>query len=177
MKLNQLTNSLGIVAVLACAPCGNSETTEQPATNETVAAPVAAPLATVKDMQWLTGWWQHVTPGGIAFEEWTLNGEAMAGRGGFIKGKDTMVSETVTLEQQGSDLMYIPTVKDQNSGQPVPFKLTVATADSFVFENPQHDFPSKITYRKVSDTVLVARISGTIEGKEQAEAFELAKVR
>lgn len=176
MKMNKLTQLFGVVLMFAFGSCGNSATNEQPATTEAVAAPAAAPMATVADMQWLAGWWQHATPGGTVFEEWSVNGAAMAGRGGFIKGKDTMVSETIVLEQQGGDLLYVPTVKDQNGGQAVPFKLTYATADSFVFENPQHDFPSKITYRKVSETALTARISGKIEGKEQAEAFELTKL-
>lgn len=175
--MNMIKRPAGILLLVLLASCGDNESAEQKTTTETAEVPAAVPAASVKDMQWLTGWWQNVTPGGTVFEAWEMNGEALTGKGGFIKGSDTMISETIVLEQQGSDLVYLPTVKDQNDGRAVPFKLTMAAADSFVFENPQHDFPSKIVYKKISETALVARISGKIEGKEQAEAFELTKVQ
>jgi len=88
-----------------------------------------------------------------------------------------MVSETILLEEREGKLLYIPTVKGQNNDQPVPFTLTTAAGDSFVFENPAHDFPGKITYRKTSETTLVAKISGKVNGKEESELFELTKTR
>lgn len=176
MNVISLRHMFAATSIMLLTSCGNAET-EQPANAAAPEAPAAAPMATTKDLEWLNGWWQKATPEGTVYERWTINGETLSGEGGFIKGKDTMVSETIVLQQQGTDLMYIPTVKGQNNDQPVPFKLTSATADSFVFENPEHDFPSKITYRKVSETTLVARISGKINGQEQAEAFELSKAQ
>jgi len=155
------------IFLLMLGSCGSEQ---EPSKEENV---TAAHALSVSDMHWLTGTWQHVTPGGIVFEQWERYGNTMKGRGGFIAGTDTAVSENIVLEMQGSDLMYIPTVKEQNGGMPVPFRLTVAVGDSFVFENPAHDFPTRITYRRLSDTSLEASISGTVNGVETRESFGL----
>jgi len=136
-----------------------------------------APSVTIKNLSWLAGKWQDTTSDGITYENWTIvNDSVMNGISGMIKGKDTTVYETIALQLQRDGLFYIPTVKDQNEGKPVPFKLTQAVGDSFVFENPQHDFPDKITYTKISAAALLAKISGKINGQYHAELFPMARV-
>ena len=51
--------------------------------------------------------------------------------------------------------------------EPTPFLLKESTADSVTFENPDHDFPQRVVYRKV-DGNLIARIEGSINGKVQS---------
>lgn len=141
----------------------------QPATTATV--------ATIQKPVWLAGKWQNATKDGIVFENWmVINDSTMAGISGFIKGSDTIVSETIALQQRGTDLLYIPTVKDQNGGQPIPFKMTTATTDSIVFENPGHDFPDKIIYVRRSATFVMAKIAGRINGQPHTEEFPMNKV-
>lgn len=166
--------------VLAISSCDNATDTPPVAeTSATVTTAVAppAPEQPINKLHWLAGWWQNVDKG-ISFEEWKLteNGN-LSGTSGYIKGKDTIVSETVSLEQRGDAVIYIPIVKDQNNGQPVPFTLTSAIGDSFVFENPKHDFPDKITYKKLSPTSLVASISGKMNGVQRSILFPLTKIR
>ncbi|GAA4465779.1 hypothetical protein GCM10023093_18540 [Nemorincola caseinilytica] len=177
MKMNIFSRAIAAVSVMGMMACGSSAEQQPTTATDSVQADAPPAAASLKDLQWLNGWWQKVTPDGIVFEIWSAAGETMAGKSGFIKGKDTMLAETMVLEMRGADIYYIPTVKDQNNGQPVPFRLTTAAADSFVFENPEHDFPSKIVYRKTSETALIATISGKIQGKDQAESFELAKTQ
>lgn len=130
---------------------------------------------TVTDLNWLQGRWEAATPDGKIFEEWTMAGSQLAGTGGFIKGTDTTISETVALKMQDTNLVYMPTVKSQNNGQPITFTLSRAASDSFVFENPAHEFPQVICYKKLGDTAMEARISGTVNGKEMAEGLVLRK--
>ncbi len=162
------------VTLTTLAACGSSETTT------TQGQPTVSPKpmlpATMKDLLWLTGKWQNKTPGGIAFENWKIADDStLTGESGFIKGTDTMISETIVLEQRNNIVSYIPTVKNQNEGKAIPFKLIEAAGDSFVFSNPAHDFPDKITYSKKSATAMQARISGKMGGKEAAETFMLEK--
>lgn len=166
--------AIGVILITLSA-CGNSETStiqEQPAVS-------AQPLLprTINDMMWLTGKWQNKTPGGISFENWKMvDDSTLAGESGYIKGTDTMISETIVLEQRNNVVSYIPTVKNQNEGKAIPFKLIEAAGDSFVFSNPAHNFPDKITYMKKTTTAMQARISGKMGGKETAETFTLEKV-
>ena len=163
-----------LATLLATASCGSNDTTDQAPAPETP----HEPRITVSAMSWLQGRWESRMPEGTAFEEWSAgDGQQLSGRGGFIKGADTTVSETVIIRMQDTNLLYIPTVKGQNNDQPVPFTLTIAAGDSFVFENAAHDFPQAICYKKLGDTAMEARISGKIEGKDASEAFVLNKVR
>jgi len=137
-----------------------------------------APADPLTNLHWLAGLWQQQQSDGILYEEWRLNNDgSMSGSSGFIKMNDTIVSETISLEIRDGKVMYIPTVKGQNNGDPIPFTLTTATADSFEVENPAHDFPSRITYHKTSSTSLSAQISGMVHGNRKSETFRMIKVQ
>lgn len=170
--------SAAIIAALALSSCNGTGEQTATTTDTTTAPATPKALATLSDVSWLAGRWEMTTPEGTVFEQWNLAaGESLAGVGGFVKGKDTMISETISLESRGTDLLYIPTVKGQNNDQPVTFTLTTASGDSFVFENPTHDFPQAITYKRMGDTALVARIAGTVKGQANAEEFMLRRVK
>jgi hypothetical protein len=53
---------------------------------------------------------------------------------------------------------------------PVEFRLKESGDRRVVFENPQHDFPRRILYWRDGER-LVARIEGTIAGKERSEEW------
>ncbi|MGH2666963.1 DUF6265 family protein [Flavobacterium sp.] len=132
--------------------------------------------AQIEKANWLIGKWGNTTKEGILTEAWTKqNDSVLKGQGHFIVGKDTVFSESILLEQKGDSLFYVPTIKDQNGGKPVSFKMTVSTESQLVFENQEHDFPQKITYTKVSADSLVAEISGIKDGKESKETYPMKK--
>lgn len=146
--------------------------TGTPKTTEENTPAMLTPLA------WLAGSWQLETPEGNAVEVWKQeNDSVFTGFSYFIAGGDTVSSEKLRLEQHGKDLFYIPTVSNQNNGQPVRFKLTSATANQFVFENPAHDFPQKITYLQKGADSLLAEIAGTEAGKAKAMQFPMKRVK
>lgn len=126
--------------------------------------------------EWLIGSWQNKNEMGDLSETWEkLNDSVLSGKSYFIKGKDTLFSESVELAQKGADLIYSPKVKGQNNDLPVAFKMTVATANQLTFENPSHDFPNKITYRLVNKDSIVAEISGIQQGKSASETYPMAR--
>lgn len=96
----------------------------------------------------LSGTWSMTkSDGSRRLEVWHyVNDTTMAGLGLKVKGQDTFLLENLQLINKTSGYWYIPTVPDQNSGQPVPFELTSSDRHVYVFENIQHDFPQRIQY-------------------------------
>lgn len=126
----------------------------------------------------LLGSWQNQFPEGISTESWELiNDSTYSGRSLVVIGKDTVSSETLVLQQRGTEVSYIPTVSDQNGGKAVPFLLTSSSGDHLVFENPEHDFPQKISYSFFGNDSLVAEISGDAKGKQQPQQFPMKRVQ
>lgn len=134
--------------------------------------------AELEKASWLIGDWENKSAEEIVIEMWEKeNDSTFHGIGYFVVGKDTVSSESISLIQMGKDLFYIPTVKEQNEGEPVSFKLTSSSVNQLVFENPGHDFPQKISYTKISEDSLMAVISGIVNGKENSQKFAMKRSR
>ena len=131
----------------------------------------------LEKMNWLLGNWENEMPEGVLTETWTKeNDSTFSGTTYFIINKeDTVHSETIILKQQNDELIYRPTVKGQNNDEPLDFKLSSESENSFSFENPKHDYPQKIVYKKVNETNLVATISGIQQGKQSSESYPMKK--
>jgi hypothetical protein len=117
-------------------------------------------------------------PEGTLTESWKkLNDSTYVGSSYFIltNAKDTLHNETITLSQNDEDLIYSATVQGQNNDEPVSFKFNPSIENELVFENPTHDYPQKISYKKVSNIKLVATISGTQQGKSSQESYPMTK--
>lgn len=127
-------------------------------------------------MEWLVGNWEQKLPDGLVSESWIKeNDSTFTGKSYFTKEEDTIHLESIVLTQKDDELLYIPTVSGQNNDEPVTFKMKSDIENSFSFENPTHDYPKKITYKKVSDTSLIATISGKQQGKESNESYTMTK--
>lgn len=126
---------------------------------------------------WLIGKWGNTTPEGALSEFWEKkNDSTYHGESYFVVGgKDTVFSESIELTEANGKLAYIVTMPGQNNEKPVRFDLTSGDENSMVFENPAHDFPNKITYKKVSNDSLVAEIHGTQNGKRASETFAMKR--
>lgn len=132
----------------------------------------------IDQSSWILGQWQNLSVEGEVYESWEkLNDSTYKGLSFFVRGTDTLSKEILSLEQRGKDLFYVPTVNNQNNGKPVTFKLTSASENQLVFENPIHDFPQKITYTKITEDSIVAKISGTIENQERFEEFPMNRTK
>ena len=69
----------------------------------------------------------------------------MNGLGLTMKGPDTVSFEKLKLIVKDENVFYIADVPE-NKG-PVYFRVTEIWETSFTCENPEHDFPKKITYQ------------------------------
>lgn len=127
--------------------------------------------------QWLTGKWQIQRGNTTILESWQyLNDSTMTGTSILLKnGKDTIPQETLELSYRQGEWNYISKVNGQNNNQPIKFKLIYQSPQEFISENPTHDFPQRIAYRKMSDTLVLASIEGYNNGKYAKQNFNYSK--
>jgi hypothetical protein len=97
---------------------------------------------------WLEGTWEMPRPkGGFRLETWKQNdSNSLIGKGIKVVNVDTTLLESIEIKADNIETWYIPIVPDQNNATSILFKLVSSTDHQFVFENPQHDFPQRITY-------------------------------
>ena len=160
-----------LISVLIHASCQNVDTPEQKKRDH-------FSYSKIKDTEWLLGNWTNQSEAGVAIEHWTKKNDSMfIGASYFIIGNDTASSEAMSLEQHGEEITYNPTVRDQNNNQTITFKLTSSTENQLIFENPEHDFPQKIMYIKITNDSIFAEISGMIDGKLKTIPFPFTRVK
>lgn len=131
----------------------------------------------VAKLQWLLGTWQQRKGNGVTYESWLqLDDSTFYSKSFYMKGADTVVMEVVSLEQRMGKLSYIVTTANQNNAQPVTFILTAGTPEHLVFENAEHDFPTRITYNYIAPDSLMAEIAGSLKGKAVLRQFPMSRI-
>ncbi len=162
-----LQYTLTTTLVLILVSCKNKGNTSSP------------PFTSInlQETAWLLGKWQNSTEEGEATEIWNKqNDSTYVAESFIISEEDTAFHETIRMEQRNNQLHYIVRTAGQNNLNEVTFTLTSATADVLVFENPKHDFPTKITYTKIGQDSLYAEISGVDDGEIKREGFPFKKI-
>jgi hypothetical protein len=130
---------------------------------------------TIGDLAWLAGDWQTAAGGRRQIEEhWTgIAGGTMMGMSRTVAGEKTVEFEYLRIEQRADGIYYVAHPKARCPA--TDFKLTKSTATEAVFENPQHDFPKRIIYRKTGDDSLTASIDGGEGSKAMTFSFTRMK--
>jgi hypothetical protein len=119
----------------------------------------AAPAARgVEALAWLSGAWVQEKGGRWTEERWAPP------RGGVMLGSSLSGSGSTAREFEFLRLAAAPdgsiSYWAAPGGRPaIPFRLVSNSAHEAVFENPVHDFPTRIAYRRSGGT-LTATISG-----------------
>lgn len=118
----------------------------------------------LRELYWLADDWTMIQNGETtsSHETWRrVNDSLFRGEGyELMPGADTAVLENIDLAVKDGGIFYMPAVKGQNEGQPVPFRMVSCRDQEVVFENPEHDFPQRISYRLHGMDTLIARIEG-----------------
>lgn len=131
----------------------------------------------LQKVNWILGTWQQSDSGGVFTETWKKQFDSVfIGAGHFVTpAGDTVFKEELQLVSNNDTLWYIPTVIDQNSGQPVRFMEKIITDTSVVFENLGHDFPQRIIYTRKGEDKMKARVEGIVSGEKRGENFDLTR--
>ena len=168
MKLRTLIQSsitiiaLGAIAIISCQP------SSQPAH---AAATLVEPATTISELAWISGDWQTAAGGKAQIEEhWMApSADSMIGMGRTIAGGKTVEFEYLRIEQRAEQIYYVASPKGRCPG--TDFKLTRLAGQEAIFENPEHDFPKRIIYRKNTDGSLTASIDGGAGTKSMSFAY------
>jgi hypothetical protein len=121
------------------------------------------PESKIDSFKWLVGSWTMKKKNGSSImENWqhlndsTLGGESL----NFSMTGQSKVLENLTLAYQSGTYYYISKVNGQNNNESVKFKITSHSEKEFVAENPEHDFPKRITYQLINKDSIHAFIDG-----------------
>ena len=122
----------------------------------------------IQQLAWLQGCWETTSAGRTVEELWTApRGRSMVGLSRTVRGEHLAEYELIVIRERGDRLVYIA----HPSGQPAAEFLSTSLSDaSVVFENPGHDFPQRIGYRRQGPS-LQAWIEGTKDGQARRVEF------
>lgn len=130
----------------------------------------------LEKMNWLIGTWNNSMPEKKYTEVWKKeNDSTFKGYSHIIQDRDTVFSESIIINQRRDSLYYIVNVDDQNAGESVSFTLTSSADDTYIFENPNHDFPTKIVYNKINNDSIFAEVSGEMGGQNRKVDFPMKR--
>jgi hypothetical protein len=123
----------------------------------------------VEQLAWVTGSWIGTAGKASIEEHWTpVAGGTLFGVSRTIVGGKTVAFEFLRIEARADGIFY---VAQPNGRPPTDFKLTRLEGESVTFENPEHDFPQRISYKKNADGSLYARIEGERDGQLRGRDF------
>lgn len=133
---------------------------------------------------WLEGDWLAEIEGGYFLESWEKQDDSTFLATCYFLFDSTIAAddsisvskirssgvqtENVQLRMRNSVVVYAPVSYGQNNDKEVPFTLTSYEGGIYTFENPSHDFPKKIVYKKIDMMHTEVTVSGkTTEGEQE----------
>ncbi len=131
----------------------------------------------IEDIAWLSGCWESHDKAKHLFvsEQWMKPaGGMMLGIGRTVKNGEAVDFEFMRIEQKGDDIFFIAHPKANK--EETPFKLIRSATSEAVFENPDHDFPQRVIYKR-QGTKLTGRIEGNNKGKFMGFDFPLTRAK
>ena len=122
------------------------------------------------DFSWIAGHWCQVRDGTTIEEQWLKpSGGLVVGMGRTVKNGEATAFEFQRIEYRDGVPYY---VAQPGGVPPVAFKLTAFGEGWARFENPGHDYPKRVEYRRTNEG-LHAEIAGPgKEGREKVIPFE-----
>ena len=138
----------------------------------TLIAMMAAQVGEMTMPGWLAGGWATQAADGAWAEEWWTTPRAGLMMGAGRSGKAGKLDwwEHSRIELAGGKLRFCALPKGQAGAC---FDATTVTASEIVFENPAHDFPNRVTYRRDGDE-LFAEVSG--KGGANVQRWRFKKI-
>jgi hypothetical protein len=132
------------------------------------------PGARVTQLTWLAGCWEQAAGPRLVEEQWTRpRAGLMLGSGRTVRAGTLVEFEQTRIFERGGRLVY----GANPSGQaPAEFESIELSDSSVTFENPAHDFPQRVMYRRRGADSLIGRVEGSRGGKVRGVDFPYARV-
>jgi hypothetical protein len=134
-----------------------------------------AAASDVTALAWMAGCWAPEKGDAGSVEHWLAPaGGTMLGVSRTIKNGETVEFEFMQLRVNAEGkLVFIALPSGQKE---TTFVVLSLGKESVTFENPQHDFPQKVSYRLESGDRLVGRIEGNRGGTLRGIDFPMRRV-
>ena len=117
------------------------------------------PKFTINQLNFMEGTWKIENKS--TYENWQKdNGNQLIGYSYQLQNGSKKITETLSIKKINNLFIYQATVSNQNEGKTISFNLNTSIKDRFSFENLSHDFPKKIQYQKVNESILLVRVLG-----------------
>ena len=139
-----------------------------------IAGEAQGPDTTIADLSWISGSWEIVDGHSRHEEHWTPAARnALLGMARNLSDGRMVFFEYLRIEAREDGIYYVA----QPKGRPgTDFKLTHFDGTKAVFENPQHDFPRRITYQRGNGDRMTARIDGGPGSDKPATTFRFERM-
>jgi hypothetical protein len=128
----------------------------------------------ISRVAWLQGCWEASSPQRTIAEHWMApHGGSMLGMSRTVRGGRLAAHELIVLREQDDRLAY----EAHPSSQAATVFLSTGVSDTAaLFENPEHDFPQRVGYRRIGGDSLLAWIDGTAGGETRRVEFRYRRI-
>jgi len=131
-------------------------------------------IPVTSNLAWLAGHWVQEGAEGWAEESWTQpRGGVMLGTGLTGKGSAAKSFEFMRIAES-SDSRRLVFWGSPGGKAPVAFPLAMYGRQEVVFENPKHDYPTRISYKR-EGRMLIAITSGRDGSNPQTWRYRRAR--
>ena len=156
----------GWMTVAAIAVCATWIAARQPETQE-------QSKHELSQLSWMTGSWVMEHGDERVEEHWTTpRAGTMFGVSRTMRGDRTVFFEFIRLEQTPDGaITYHAAPKGRSPA--TPFRMIEMSGEQVVFENPKHDFPTRIIYRRQGEDGMAAQVEGA--GGENPQRWQFKR--
>lgn len=127
----------------------------------------------VHRVDWIAGCWGADDRETGSGEFWILTqNDVLLGLGRTVRGGETKSYEFMQIDVAGDRLIYTAEPQCQ---EPTRFVQARIGDAEVVFENGEHDFPQRVSYRLVAPGRLLARIEGEVDGERRSVDFPMTR--
>lgn len=139
--------------------------------------PIPVPRVVVNRLArlaWLGGCWERRSAQRVTVEMWMPpDGNLMLGASRTVADGITVEYEQLRIHAAGDTVVYTALPSGQREAS---FRSTQVSDSGFTVENPAHDFPQRIIYRRRGADSLVARIEGPSPSGTRGIDFPMRRV-
>lgn len=134
----------------------------------------AAPIAARAELPvWITGCWTGSRGAETFTERWTAaDASTLIGTSHTVKAGALSAFEFLRVVLKDGVPVY---VAQPNGVPPTEFRATAQRAGEITFENPAHDFPKRVGYRRIDASHLTAWIDGGAGAKGPRLEFAMTR--
>jgi hypothetical protein len=124
--------------------------------------------------QWISGKWSGTLDDVEVVEHWMWNKHRFEGFGYHVSEGDTVFKEYLFLEEYQGIPGFTAVYGDNG---PYTFAMKHSDGQVFVFQNEDHDFPSKIIYQLDSDSALTITLIGNGNPSKEEQSYQLLRTK